>query len=48
MRPTYSSPQQKKLLMLKSPAMRKVEDEITREEQEQNKMIEIFDSDDLS
>jgi hypothetical protein len=35
--------------MLKSPAMRrKVEDEIAREEQEQNKMIEIFDSDDLS
>jgi hypothetical protein len=27
---------------------RKVEDEIAREEQEQNKMIEIFDSDDLS
>jgi hypothetical protein len=27
---------------------RKVEDEITREEQQQNKMIEIFDSADLS
>jgi hypothetical protein len=27
---------------------RKVEDEIAREEQEQNKLIEIFDSDDLS